>query len=850
MSSSRASRYAVRLMFFCWGLASVALLAGCPRANRCGGVEACNGRDDNCDGRVDEGFLDERGRYVQDEHCGRCGLSCDSVFPSAQATYCDDSEKEPICRLTSCAEGYHVIDDNTCVKDEVALCLPCEIDDDCELRAAGAKCVELPDQRRCGIACSRASDCPRPFRCDADLGQCVPEGSFCACEGVSDAIEVGCLARGEAVDKYCAGVATCGPRGLSECTINAAESCNGEDDDCDGQADEDFLDTNGRYLSRLHCGACNQACAPPGEHYEATCVATGASATCQIACAAGFVDVDGIQGNGCECQRFEGTDAPNASGGDNNCDGKIDDDLTYVHVSTGGNDNAAGTLRGPLRSIAAGVRRGALEGKAVLVAQGNYDAFELVAGVNVFGGYRSDFGTRDPALYAVVVEHQEPRDGVPVLTCRNIDSATAIDGLTLVGQDATSQGGGSTAVWLDGCGPSVKLARVTVLAGRGADGVRGIDAANRLPSGVPSLASLSGLDGNAGLPVQTGLCAVNPAGTVAGGPAAQKACVGADVSGGAGGDAACTPLSCRAGQPCGNAGCTDFTVAGLCDYGAVLRAATPNPAAASGRGSAAGEGGAVTYNSPTTRNACNFCDDNPTLPRLGDDGSDGQNGGSGGGGFGCSDTNLVLDESSARGHARPGSDGLTGNDGSGGGGGSAGAGYSVTAGTTGCSNVPGGSGGSGGSGGCGAPSGAAGQGGGASLGIVVRVNAAGLGPRFESVRVVTESGGRGGDGGIGAVGGRGGRGAAGGDSTFWCARAGGRGGDGGDGGAGGGGGGGCGGASHAALLTGSVNESYRMDVAASLRVEQAGIPGQGGLGGFSPGFSGGLGQSGADATVR
>jgi hypothetical protein len=842
---SRALWRASTALLLCTALA---LLAGCPHARRCGGVEACNGKDDNCDGRVDEGFLDAQGRYVNSENCGRCGLSCSEVFPTAETTRCDTSADEPICSLVACAAGFHVVDGNTCVKDEVTLCLPCEVDDDCAARAAGALCLELPDQRRCGIPCGPTRACPRPFRCDSGLGQCVPEGSFCACQGVSVTVEVACLARGSASDQFCAGVATCSARGLSECTISSAESCDGEDNDCDGKADEDFVDARGRYVGRLHCGACNQACAPPGEHYEANCVATATSASCQIACAAGFVDVDGIQGNGCECQRFDGSAAPNASGGDNNCDGVIDDDRTYVHVSTGGNDNGAGTLLAPLRSIQAGIRRGAMEGKAVLVAQGNYDAFELVAGVNVFGGYRSDFATRDAALYAVVVEHQEPRDGVPVLGCRNIDAATALDGLTFVGQDATTQGAGSTAVLFDNCGPAVKLSHVTVLAGRGADGARGVDAANRLPSGVGSLAELTGAEGHPGTPSRS-VCAMNPNGTLPGGALGQKSCGGSDVSGGNGGDSACTPLSCLPGQPCGNAGCTDFTIAGVCDYAAVLRAATPNPVALGGRGSAAGAPGEVTYNAPTTRNSCDFCDDNPTLPRLGADGGDGQNGSAGAGGFGCSDTSVVLD-AAARGFGVAGSEGLSGTDGSGGGGGSAGSGFSVTAGTTGCSNVPGGSGGSGGSGGCGAPSGAAGQGGGASLGVVVRVNAQGAGPTFESVRVVTESGGRGGDGGIGAAGGSGGRGAAGGDSTFWCARSGGRGGDGGDGGAGGGGGGGCGGASHAALLAGSASAAYRAQLQASLAVEEAGVSGQGGRGGFSPGFSGGVGARGADTSVR
>ena len=39
--------------------------------------EQCNGLDDDLDGRVDEAFRDELGRYIADEHCGACGAPCE-----------------------------------------------------------------------------------------------------------------------------------------------------------------------------------------------------------------------------------------------------------------------------------------------------------------------------------------------------------------------------------------------------------------------------------------------------------------------------------------------------------------------------------------------------------------------------------------------------------------------------------------------------------------------------------------------------------------------------------------------------------------------------------------------------
>jgi hypothetical protein len=844
--SSSLLRLLGLLSLLCVGLGSLLGAEGCARGHICGGVELCNGKDDNCDGRVDEGFVDDTGRYVGTHHCGRCSVDCDDVFPDAASTQCDVSPAEPVCRLKTCPAGFHALNGTTCAPDEVVLCLPCEFDSDCATRKPGALCLELPEQRRCGTPCSASQPCPRPFRCDSSLGQCVPEGSFCACDTVTDTVEVGCLTRGTVPDLYCAGVATCRAGSLSSCMITAVESCDGEDDDCDGEFDEDFRDAQGRYVGRLHCGACNKPCSPPGEHYAAQCIAEGTSVRCDIACEPGFVDVDGIQGNGCECQRFDGSSAPGSSGGDNDCDGVVDDDTTFVHVASFGNDSGVGTLLSPLRSIQTAVNLGAQQGKSVLVAQGHYDAFEMVAGVSVFGGYRTDFGARDPNLYPVVIEHAEPRDGVPVLRCRGLAQASAIDGLTVVGSDATSAGTGSTAVVFEACGPAVKLSHMVVLSGRGADGQAGPDAANRLPAGTPSLAALAGLDGSPGQQTTNPRAACV---TLPGGASAQKGCGMLDVSGGAGGAATCPALGCTVGQPCANAGCTDFTTNGVCDFSTVLARAIPSPRASPGRGTSPGIAGESTFNAPTTRGGCDFCDDNPTLPRLGADGRDGVSGSFGAGGSGCGQLAITLD-SSGRGSAHPGFDGQSGASGSGGGGGSGGAGYSVIRGTVGvCNDVPGGSGGSGGSGGCGAPSGAGGQGGGASVAILVIADASGFGPTFEAVRVVTASGGRGGDGGIGAAGGRGGLGASGGNSQFWCARSGGRGGDGGEGGSGGGGGGGCGGATHAVLLSGAVSGAYRSQLGAGVGVELAGVAGQGGRGGFSPGISGVAGLTGSDVLI-
>ena len=836
-------------------LALPLVFTACSSSHRCASAESCNGRDDDCDGKADEDFVDELGRYVQSDHCGSCVTSCPDVFPNASQTRCDIAPAVPICELVACKPGTHAFQNASCIPDQEVLCLPCATDDECAARAGGARCLTVGSDKRCGRSCSKDSDCPAPFSCDRQTKQCMPQPALCACQGTDASFEVACVASGTASGLFCAGVSTCAASGLSTCKVASVESCDGEDDDCDGKIDEGFLDAQGRYVGALNCGACGKPCSSPGPHYQATCLPVGSLVSCQIACEKSFVDVDGIRANGCECQIFDGTTAPVIVGGDLNCDGKVDDNDVFVHVTPGGLDNGPGTLVQPLRSLDLAVAKAAQENKSVLVAQGSYEPFSIRAGVSIFGGYRVDFRARDPELYPVVIEGGSSIDGTPVLTCSGVRGAAVVDGITLRGSDATTPGGGSTAARFEDCGPEVKLSQVTVLAGRAADGKRGDDASARLSGGIASLADLNGNDATSGRDGSDGRVACVPP---SGGRGGTKQCGGQDVAGGNGGAAGCAATGCVNGQPCGNAGCTDFTTNGVCDYTAVLSRAVANPAAGDGRGVEPGRAGGLTYNAPTNRGTCNFCDDNPTLERLGQDGTDGAPGRSGQGGQGCLDTSLRLD-ASGRGSSGAGSEAPGGSDGSGGGGGTAGSGYVVIGGTAAgsgsaangsCLDAAGGSGGGGGSGGCGAPGGGAGGGGGASLGIYVRVTSDGLGPVFDRVRIVTASGGRGGDGGIGAAGGRAGVGGLGGGTHFFCTRNGGRGGDGGDGGSGGGGGGGCGGASHAVWVDGASTDAFRSSAASTLTIDRAGVAGQGGRGGFSPGQTGSVGASGRDDPLR
>ncbi|NMB74268.1 MAG: hypothetical protein GYA21_03965, partial [Myxococcales bacterium] len=68
--------------------------------------EICDGRDNNCDGRTDEGFRNPvTGRYESPEHCGTCNNDCSRYFvPELDHTtgVCDLGQNPPRCGMGPC----------------------------------------------------------------------------------------------------------------------------------------------------------------------------------------------------------------------------------------------------------------------------------------------------------------------------------------------------------------------------------------------------------------------------------------------------------------------------------------------------------------------------------------------------------------------------------------------------------------------------------------------------------------------------------------------------------------------------------------------------------------------------
>ena len=73
-------------------------------------AETCNGLDEDCNGVVDDPFVDALGQYATDLHCGGCNNSCLALAAPNGEAYCE-MEPEPHCGLL-CDPGYFDVNAN------------------------------------------------------------------------------------------------------------------------------------------------------------------------------------------------------------------------------------------------------------------------------------------------------------------------------------------------------------------------------------------------------------------------------------------------------------------------------------------------------------------------------------------------------------------------------------------------------------------------------------------------------------------------------------------------------------------------------------------------------------------
>ena len=273
-----------------------------------GADEACNGIDDDCDGATDEGLpdldgdgtpdcLDEDTDGDGDPDATDCAPGDASIHHGA-AEVCDGVDQDCDGVADDAGPGTGglapVPDDKN----------PCTMD-----ACVGGKPAYVPQD---GGACTPSGACATAGVCDA--GACVPtqskdcnDGNPCT-DDACDELTGGCSYALNAVSEPCytgkegtvgvglcaAGMRTCGGGAWGKCTdqvLPAVEVCDGEDNDCDGVADDAGPGTGGTAPVASDQNPCTQDVCEGGQALHlpldgGPCTPSGACATAGV-CDAG-----------------------------------------------------------------------------------------------------------------------------------------------------------------------------------------------------------------------------------------------------------------------------------------------------------------------------------------------------------------------------------------------------------------------------------------------------------------------------------------------------------------------------------------------------------------------------------
>ncbi len=614
------------------------------------------------------------------------------------------------------------------------------------------------------------------------------------------------------------------------------EVCDLVDNDCDGVVDDGFI-INGKYSRADACGNCFTDC---GDIFDrpngyGTCNATGAP-TCELTCCRAGDSNAACDGN----DYFDLNGVP-----DDGCELGLNDAVHVSESDVNAFDNPgcglgpANTLPGyyPCKSITYGIGRAqALNRDEVRVAGGAYNEnVNVVSGISLFGGYNPTTWDRAPASNLTAIFDPGGSGDRKTMVAQNITAqTTTVDGFTVYGGVASGASRNSYAIYVRNSNNRLQLTNNIVWGGTGGPGSIGATGSDGSDGG----------DGNDGVgafePTQPFACAEECEAAGASSPGGTGGVNGScgNARGGNGGGADCPDFNESHNQ------CTDPT------NDTIGSDQTVTTSGFNGQGSGAGAGGlggCDTKINPDASNSCTCLQPGCAQGKFSAPGTNGSPGNAGSGGIGGIGSGGVV---AAEWRGVSGFNGTSGGSGSGGGGGGAGGGVETRFNIS-CSGYSdfGGTGGGGGAGGCGGSGGTGGGSGGGAFGIFVVFNTAPGSsiPTISGNEIHTGFGGLGGRGGNGGTAGAGGNGGVGGNggisgSSFWCAAPGSKGGEGGAGGPGGGGGGGSGGISYGIYVSGQGGSSVFAWTANTITLDGAG--GTGGAGGGT-GAGGNVGNSGA-----
>ena len=222
-----------------------------------------------------------------------------------------------------------------CIPPHVEQCRPCSSNEECWSDGidAGQVCLTYgPDGNFCGSGCAAESDCPAGYVCQGatdvsgGVGQaCVRENGQCTCQPWhADALaETSCYVENQW--GRCYGERTCKAAGLTDCdaVTPVAEVCNGLDDNCDEEVDEgtggdDCFITNqyGSCPGTNVCSAGKMVCDGDEAHIEKC---DGEDNDCDGEVDENFEDTDGDGVADCLESDLDGDGIPDVQ---DNCPGK------------------------------------------------------------------------------------------------------------------------------------------------------------------------------------------------------------------------------------------------------------------------------------------------------------------------------------------------------------------------------------------------------------------------------------------------------------------------------------------------------------------------------------------------
>ena len=313
--------------------------------------EICDGLDNDCDGLIDENFVDDDGKYTTIAACGTCDMDCRALLKNVAVPTCEAPADpgEPgtagdagSCTFDECAQDFYDADGNPGNGCEYR----------CDHNPDGSVTVDGYNDDTCGVD----DDCDGEI--DEDLDLCSPDhcgqcGRNCVIgNGTAKCVKTGTSATCDQTNTECQ-ILGCADdwydiNGSADdgceynCENPSPEICDGLDNDCDGKIDnaDPDMETDDAARIGITCYGGDQGeCATAAYAGVAKCI--NSTPTC---CDVDSNNVDGTNDkfptNGIQNGQCNGAQPPFllepgqlgeiCDGKDNDCDGQVDDEPESV----------------------------------------------------------------------------------------------------------------------------------------------------------------------------------------------------------------------------------------------------------------------------------------------------------------------------------------------------------------------------------------------------------------------------------------------------------------------------------------------------------------------------------------